>query len=131
VFKNVVLRMIFRPERVKETADCRKMQNEELHDLYSAPDFIIVIKQRGIRWVRYVAHTGEKGNAYRVAVGKTEYMRLLGRPRHRLEDSIKIDLTEMGWGGMDWIQAGCWLVLFQVADWHLGNLTCVLMSNCE
>jgi hypothetical protein len=36
-------------------------------------------------------------------VGKPEGKRPLGRPRHRWEDNIKIDLREIGWGGMDWI----------------------------
>ena len=40
---------------------------------------------------------------YRVLVGKPEGMRPLGRPRHRWEDNIKMDLQEVGYGGMDWI----------------------------
>jgi hypothetical protein len=36
-------------------------------------------------------------------VGKPEGMRALGRPRHRWVDNIKMDLREIGWGGMDWI----------------------------
>jgi hypothetical protein len=46
---------------------------------------------------------GEKMNAYRILVGKPEGRRPLGRPRRRREDSIKTDLREIGWGGMDWI----------------------------
>jgi hypothetical protein len=46
---------------------------------------------------------GEKRNAYRIFVGKPERMRPIGRPRRRWEDSIKMDLREIGWGGMDWI----------------------------
>jgi hypothetical protein len=46
---------------------------------------------------------GEKRNAYRILVGKPEGKRLLGRPRHRWEDNIRMDLREIGWGGMDWI----------------------------
>jgi hypothetical protein len=46
---------------------------------------------------------GEKRNAYRLLVGKPEGMRPLGRPRHRWEDNIKMDLLEIGWGGVDWI----------------------------
>jgi hypothetical protein len=45
----------------------------------------------------------EKRNAYRILVGKPEGKRPLGRPRRRWEDNIKMDLTEIGWGGMDWI----------------------------
>jgi hypothetical protein len=40
---------------------------------------------------------------YRVLVGRPEGMRPLGRPRHRWDDNIEMDLQEMGWGGMDWI----------------------------
>jgi hypothetical protein len=46
---------------------------------------------------------GEKRNAYRILVGKLEGKRPLGRPRRRWEDNIKMDLREIVWGGMDWI----------------------------
>jgi hypothetical protein len=46
---------------------------------------------------------GEEGNAYRLLAGKTEGKRPLGRPRHRLVNNIKMDLLEVGWGGVDWI----------------------------
>jgi hypothetical protein len=46
---------------------------------------------------------GEKRNAYRILVGKPEGKRPLGRNRRRWEDNIKMDLREIGWGGMDWI----------------------------
>jgi hypothetical protein len=48
----------------------------------------------------------EKRNAYGVLVGKPEGKRPLGRPRHRWVDNIKIDLIEIGWDGMDWIDLG-------------------------
>jgi hypothetical protein len=46
---------------------------------------------------------GVKWNVYRIFVGKPEGKRPLGRPRRRWVDSIKMDLTEIGWDGMDWI----------------------------
>jgi hypothetical protein len=46
---------------------------------------------------------GEKRNAYRIMVGKPEGKTLLGRPRRRWVDNIKIDLREIGWNGMEWI----------------------------
>jgi hypothetical protein len=46
----------------------------------------------------------EKKGVYRVLVGKPEGKRPLGRPRRRWEDKIKMDLQEVGWGSMDWIQ---------------------------
>jgi hypothetical protein len=45
---------------------------------------------------------GEKRNAYRILVGKPGSKRLLGRPRRRRVDNIKIDLREIGWDGVDW-----------------------------
>jgi len=51
-----------------------------------------------------VAHIGETIGVYRVLVGKPEGKRPLGRPRHRREDNIKIDLQEVGCEGMDWIK---------------------------
>jgi hypothetical protein len=46
---------------------------------------------------------GEMRGAYRILVGRPEGRRPLGRPRRRWEDDIKLDLQEVGWGGMDWI----------------------------
>jgi hypothetical protein len=46
---------------------------------------------------------GEKRNAYRILVGKPEGKRQLGRPRRRCEDNIGMNLREIRWGGMDWI----------------------------
>jgi hypothetical protein len=45
---------------------------------------------------------GEKRNAYRISVGKSEGKRPLGRPRCRWVDNIKMNLRELGWDGMDW-----------------------------
>ena len=52
----------------------------------------------------HVACMGDKRGVYRVLVGKPEGQRPLGRSRHRLEDNIKMDLQEVGCGGMDWIE---------------------------
>jgi hypothetical protein len=46
---------------------------------------------------------GDRRGAYMALVGKPEGRRQLGRPRRRWEDNIKMDLREVGWGGMDWI----------------------------
>jgi hypothetical protein len=46
---------------------------------------------------------GEKRNAYRILVGKPEAKRPLGRPRRRWVDNINMDLREIGWDGVDWI----------------------------
>jgi hypothetical protein len=52
---------------------------------------------------RACSTNGEKRNAYRILVGKSEGNRQLGKPRHRWVDNIKMDLREIGLGDMDWI----------------------------
>jgi hypothetical protein len=47
---------------------------------------------------------GEKRNACRILVGKSEGKRPLGSPRHTWVDNIKMNVREIGWGGMDWIE---------------------------
>jgi hypothetical protein len=46
---------------------------------------------------------GEKRNAYRIMVGKTRKTETTRKTRHRWEDNIRMDLREIGWGGVDWI----------------------------
>jgi hypothetical protein len=103
VFENRVLRRIFEPKRDEVTGGWRKLHNEELHDLYSSPSIVRVIKARKMRWVGHVACMGEVRGAYNILVGKTEGRRPLGRPRRRWEDNIKMDLREIGFGNVDWI----------------------------
>jgi hypothetical protein len=57
-----------------------------------------------MKWAGHVAHIIERRGIYRVLVGKPEGMRQLGRPRHRWKGNIKMDLQEVGCGGMDWIE---------------------------
>jgi hypothetical protein len=65
-----VLRRIFGPKREEVAGGCRRLHNEELHNLYSLPCIIRVIKSRKMRWVVYVAPIGEIRNAYKILVGK-------------------------------------------------------------
>jgi len=55
-------------------------------------------------WAGHIARIGKRGGVYRVLVGKPEGKRPLGRSRLRWENSINMDLEEVGCGGMDWIE---------------------------
>jgi hypothetical protein len=103
VFENRVLRKIFGHKR-EEDGSWRKLYNDELHDLYSSPNIVRVIKSRRMKWAGHVARMGEGRGAYRVLVGRPEGKRPLGRPRRRWEDNIKMYLGEMGIDGANWIR---------------------------
>jgi hypothetical protein len=89
-----------------------------------------------MRWAGHGAHIGERRGVYRVLVGKPEGKRPLERPRRRWEDNIKMNLQEVGCGGMDWIELALdtdsWRVLvnavmnFRVPE-NVGNL----MTSCK
>jgi hypothetical protein len=87
------------------------LHSEELHILYSSPNIFRQIKSRRMRLAGHVARMGEERNVYKVLMGKPEGKRPLGRPRHRWEYGIRMDLREIGWGRVDWIQ------LAQDRDW--------------
>jgi hypothetical protein len=85
------------------------LKSIKLNDLHSSPNIIRVIKSRRMRWAGHVARMGEGRSAYRVLVGRPEGRKPLGRPRHRWEDNIKMDLREVGWGawtGLIWLRIG-------------------------
>jgi hypothetical protein len=70
-----------------------KLHNVKLHNFYSSPNIITMIKSRRMRWRGYVARMG------RILVGKPEGKRPLGRPRRRWTDNMNMDLR-MGWYGL-------------------------------
>jgi hypothetical protein len=63
---------------------------------------------------------GEERNVYGVLMGKPEGKRLLGRPRHIWEDGIRMDLREIAWWSVDWIQ------LAQDRDWRRALVNTVI-----
>jgi hypothetical protein len=103
VFENTVLRRIFGPKRDEVMGEWRRLHNEELHDLYSSPSIIRIIKSRRMRWAGHVAPMGEKRTACRLLVGKLEGRRPLGIPRRRWLDNINMHLADIGLGIVDWI----------------------------
>jgi hypothetical protein len=61
-----------------------------------------MIQSRRMRWAGHVARMTGKSNACRILLGNPERKRSLGRPRRRGMNNIKMDLREIGWGGVDW-----------------------------
>jgi hypothetical protein len=100
VFENRVLRRIFGPKRDDMTWEWRKLHNEELNVLYSSPNTFRVIKSRRMRWAGHVVYIGKSRGVYRILVQKTEGNRPLGKRRLRWKDNNKMDLQEMGCGGI-------------------------------
>ena len=86
------MRRIFGSKRDMVTREWRKLHDEEFDDLYSSPNIVQVIKSRRMRWAEHIARMGERRSIYGVLVGKPEGKRLLGIPRPRREDNIKMDL---------------------------------------
>jgi hypothetical protein len=81
VSENRVLRRIFGLKWDEVVIGWRELHNEELHNAYSVPGIIRMIKSKRMRWAGHVARMGEKRNAYRILVGKAERKRPLGKPR--------------------------------------------------
>jgi hypothetical protein len=81
------------PKKDEVTEIGEKLYNEELRNLYSSPNIIRMIKSRRMRWPGHVARMVEK----------PERKRPLGRPSRRWVDNITMDLKEMGWGVVGWI----------------------------
>jgi hypothetical protein len=71
--------------------------------MYSSPNIIQVIQSTRMGWAAHVAHTGDSKGVYRVLVGRPEGKRSPETPRRRWRYNIKIDLQEVGLGGVDWI----------------------------
>jgi hypothetical protein len=89
VFESRVLRRIFGPKRDEVVAGWRKLHNEELHDQYSSPSIIRMIKSRRMRWAGHVGRMGEIRNTCRILVGKPEGKKPLGRPWSRWDDNTE------------------------------------------
>ena len=95
VFENRILKRI--PEfKRDEIGEWRRPHTEGLHSLYRSPNIIRVIKSRRLRWASHVARMEEGRTACKILTGIPTGKRPLGRPWHRWEDNISMDLEEIG-----------------------------------
>jgi hypothetical protein len=92
VFEKSVLRRIFGSKREKVAGGWRKLDNEELHNLYASQNIISAIISSRMRWAGHEARMREKRNAYNILVGKREGKKSLGKPSRGWEGNI-IDRT--------------------------------------
>jgi hypothetical protein len=93
-------RRVFGGKREEEAGGWKILHDEELHNLYVSPNVIRVIKARRTKLAGHVARMRDK-NSYDILAEKPEGKTLLGRPRSRWEDNIKMDLKEIGWEVVD------------------------------
>jgi hypothetical protein len=98
LFENRVLRRMFGPKREEVARGWSRLHNEGIHNLYTLPDIIRVIKSRRVRWARHIARMGEMRSACIILVVRPEGKRSLGRRRRRWEDNIRVDLRKGGCG---------------------------------
>jgi hypothetical protein len=102
VFDNSGVR-IFKPRKDKVTGGRRKL-HEGIYNLHSLPHIVKMIKYRSTRLAGHVTCMGKIINAHKILIWKPEGKRPVGRPRHRWDDNIKMDLRGTGFEDMVWIQ---------------------------
>ena len=87
--------------------------------MYCSPNTVKVIKYRRLRWASHVARMEEGRGAFEILTGKPTRKRPLGRPRHRWEDNIRMDLEEIGINAGNWVDSdqlrGYWRALENAA----------------
>jgi len=130
------MKRLFGRKRDEVTMEWRKLHSEDLNDLYSLPCIVRVIKSRRMRWAGHLALIGERRGLYRVLVGKPEGKTLLGRPRHRWDCNIKMDLHEVGCEGMDWIELAqdrdrWWALVNAVMNLRVPQNAENFLTNCK
>jgi hypothetical protein len=109
VVENRALRREFGPKRTEVRGELRKLQNEELNDLYSLPNIVRVVKSSTMRCAEHVARMGEESGVHRVLVEKPEGKGPWGRPSRSWGAKLKVGFQDVGGGcgsGWSWLSIG-------------------------
>jgi hypothetical protein len=107
------------------TREGRKLHKRSLSIRSPHPIFFGVTKSRIIRWAGHIARMGQKRDLCRVLVGKTEGK----RTRHRWEDNIKMELQEVGCGGIKWFEMAQMVGTCECGKEPSGYIKCVEFPN--
>ena len=87
--------------------------------MYCSPNIARVIKSRRLRWAGHTARMEENRSAFEILTGSPRGKRLLGRPRRRLEENVRVNLKEMGMNTSNWVDSAqdmyCWRALVNAA----------------
>jgi hypothetical protein len=78
---------------------------EELHSWYRSPNIVRVIKSRRLRWAGQVAKMEGGRSTFKMLTGKSTGKRLLGRPKRRWEDNMRMDLEKIGINAANWVDS--------------------------
>ena len=103
-FGNRILRRIFGPKR-DVNGEWGKLCNEKLRSLYRSPYVVRVIKSRRLKWTSHAVRMEEGRSTLKMLTDKRTGKRLLGRPRRRWKDNIRIDLEEIGINAGNWVDS--------------------------
>ena len=87
---------------MKTGGEWRRLHGEELHSLYRSPNIVRVIKFRSLRWAGNVARMEESRTVFKILTDTPTGKRLLGKPRSRWEDNIRMDLKKTGINMRNW-----------------------------
>jgi hypothetical protein len=90
-FVNRILSRVFRPN-LDGNREWRRLHNEELHSLYRSPNIVNVFKSRRLRWAGHVARIEGGRSAFNILAGSPAGKSPLGRPRHKWEENIIMNL---------------------------------------
>ena len=89
--------------KIDENGEWKRLHNEELHSLYRSPNIVRVIKSRRLRWASHVARMEEGRSVFKILKDTPPGQRPSGRPRHRWEDNIRMDLKEIEINMRNWV----------------------------